>query len=599
MNVIMSNVPKNLQWIDLIFKDFVDRSLELEGYGFGNIDQINSEVLEYPYLWVDPDRTRVIRNTSPKSGFSAMEVEIEVIVADKLRSDVTNEVETISDVNEIILSAITELSQHPYYVKNNVSLSRDIDIVNEWRRNDDIVNRAVARLTLRWPFSYTYCSQPVIYTGLTPSSFSCDPADISNSDFSYSNTIPSGGSLVLPDIDITNTDSDLIDTIPSVVNYTIQDVDWTDSDGSTYSTPYGQSIVATPCGAAEVQLIVYDNLVEFNPLTQSTWGDNVYLYPTATGFTPTEYTYYVPNESGYYDIFTSSTYFEWDIEAAGNYQLMVIASDGTNQAVGTYDFEAIGLPLDYVKSCISSALAFKPLLSSFTASIVNIRRSSDNASSDFTYDELIDGTALTFVGSGNIGFLTRIYDQSGNGREIFQTIAGWQGIIIESNDFVRDSAGNITYRNQNGTQAMRTYGHMKSSDNNLVMMGTEINAITSGFQGWLFTFAGNPAVGVYSNIPTATTPATTNTGFPDYYGNGNPIIDQRGPLGVHILGNLAITSIVNADYVGVAWRSNDAATILLYGDTSSKFSFMITSNNFDDTERALLEEKMNDLYGYY
>jgi len=245
------------------------------------------------------------------------------------------------------------------------------------------------------------------------------------------------------------------------------------------------------------------------------------------------------------------------------------------------------------------ACAFKPIISSFNGSIVNIRRSSDNASSDFTYTELLDGTALAFVGSGNIGYLTRVYDQSGNDREIFQTTANYQGIIIESNDFVRDSAGNITYRNQNGVQAMRTYGHLRSSDNNLVMLGTEINAITTGAQAWLFTYAGNPAVGVYSNNPAETTTATTNTGTPDYYGNGNILVPQRGPLGVHLIGNLAITSIVNANYVAVQWRFNDNETIMLYGDTSSKFSFMITSNNFDDTERELLEEKMNDLYGYY
>jgi len=77
------------------------------------------------------------------------------------------------------------------------------------------------------------------------------------------------------------------------------------------------------------------------------------------------------------------------------------------------------------------------------------------------------------------------------------------------------------------------------------------------------------------------------------------LVPQRGPLGVHLIGNLAITSIVNANYVAVQWRFNDNETIMLYGDTSSKLSFMITSNNFDDTERQLLEEKMNDLYGYY
>lgn len=368
----------------------------------------------------------------------------------------------------------------------------------------------------------------------------------------------------------------------------------------TYIDLYATSGGDIPGGSSgEVDLVVYDNLIDQNTLTQSNWGDTVYLYPTPSGFTPTEYTYYVPNESGYYDIFTSSSSFEWNIEAAGNYEITVIASDGTNQAIDTYDFEAIGLPLDYIKSNISMACAFKQIISSFNGSIVNIRRSSDNASSDFTYAELLDGTALTFVGAGNIGYLTRIYDQSGNGRVIFQTVAGYQGIIIESNDFVRDSAGNITYRNQNGVQAMRGVGTMVNSDSNLVMMGTEINAITSGAQAWLFSYSGNPAVGVYSNNPAVTTSATTNTGTPDYYGNSFVIPNQRGPLGVHILGNLAITSIVNGDYNNVGWRFNDNTTILLYADTSSKFSFMIASNNFDDTERELLEEKMNDLYGYY
>ena len=421
----------------------------------------------------------------------------------------------------------------------------------------------------------------------------CPDALITNSGSTYSATVVGGGALQLPNITITNSTGDTITTIPSVVDYVIPDVNWTDSNLIPQTTEYGQPIVCTPIAIESVFLNVSD--------TTPDYGDSITLTATSTNFTPTSYTFYVPITFGGYSAVTqtSSTY-TWNVNFIGTGSTFVTATDNSNIiSSSATTIEVSGLPLDYIKSNISSALAFKPIISSFTGSIVNIRRSSDNSASDFTYAELLDGTALSFVGAGNIGYLTRIYDQSGNNRDIFQTTANYQGIIIESNDFVRDSAGNITYRNQNGIQAMKTYGHMKSSDNNLVMLGTEINAITSGPQGWLFTYAGNPAVGVYSANPAETTNATTNTGTPDYYGNSFVIPNQRGPLGVHILGNLAITSIFNGNYNNSSWRFNDNATILLYADTSSKFSFMITSNNFDDAERQLLEEKMNDLYGYY
>jgi len=189
-----------------------------------------------------------------------------------------------------------------------------------------------------------WCSLPINYTGITPPPFTCEPVTIFNSNLSFTYSVPSGGNYELPDMIIESTGTAFSDTAPSVSTYTINDIIWTDSDGLTYSAEYGSDIVATPCVGAEVSLIVYDNLVDFNPLTQSNWGDNVYLYPTPSNFTPTLYTYYVPNESGYYDIFTSSTYFEWNIEAAGDFELMVVASDGINEAVATYNFEAIGLP---------------------------------------------------------------------------------------------------------------------------------------------------------------------------------------------------------------------------------------------------------------
>jgi len=88
-------------------------------------------------------------------------MEVDISVADKLRADQDNYVETISDVNEILMQLVGELTDQRYYIENKVSLIGDINIENDWEQNDDIVNRATATITFRWPFTYTVCNIPV------------------------------------------------------------------------------------------------------------------------------------------------------------------------------------------------------------------------------------------------------------------------------------------------------------------------------------------------------------------------------------------------------------------------------------------------------
>lgn len=154
--------PKNIQWLDRIIRSFVSRHHNLRGYGFGMKSNSISEVLEYPYCWMVPTRTRVLSNDrTNKSGYSVTEITLEISISDKLLSDKTNNVDTISDVNEILMSLVGELANESYYVANNVSLVGDIDVENEWEYNDDIVNVSTATLTFRVPFNYQPCNIPV------------------------------------------------------------------------------------------------------------------------------------------------------------------------------------------------------------------------------------------------------------------------------------------------------------------------------------------------------------------------------------------------------------------------------------------------------
>lgn len=64
--------------------------------------------------------------------------------------------------------------------------------------------------------------------------------------------------------------------------------------------------------------------------------------------------------------------------------------------------------------------------------VVRVRRSSDNAESDFTATQVSDGTLASWVGAGNNGFVRTWYDQSGNARNAGQTTTANQPQVVSN-----------------------------------------------------------------------------------------------------------------------------------------------------------------------
>ena len=88
---------------------------------------------------------------------------------------------------------------------------------------------------------------------------------------------------------------------------------------------------------------------------------------------------------------------------------------------------------------LAPALAYS--LRSFDSSadpnVVNVRRSSDSATSNFKASEVSDGTLTTWVGSGNDGYVTTWYDQGGTNHAA-QATASSQPKIVESGVLVTE-----------------------------------------------------------------------------------------------------------------------------------------------------------------
>jgi len=73
--------------------------------------------------------------------------------------------------------------------------------------------------------------------------------------------------------------------------------------------------------------------------------------------------------------------------------------------------------------------------------VVRVRRDTgggagDNDEEDFTASGISSGALVDFVGSGNDGFVSKWYDQSGNGRDAVQPTSGSQPKIVSSGSLV-------------------------------------------------------------------------------------------------------------------------------------------------------------------
>ena len=86
----------------------------------------------------------------------------------------------------------------------------------------------------------------------------------------------------------------------------------------------------------------------------------------------------------------------------------------------------------------AAAYSLRSLDPALDPTVVNVRRSNDNSTSDFTASEVSDGTLASWVGGGNDGYVVTWYDQSGNSEDATQASSGSQPKIVNSGTLVTE-----------------------------------------------------------------------------------------------------------------------------------------------------------------
>ena len=85
----------------------------------------------------------------------------------------------------------------------------------------------------------------------------------------------------------------------------------------------------------------------------------------------------------------------------------------------------------------AAAYSLRKLKDDFTGDVVEVRRSSDDATQSFTAAEVADGKLESWVGAGNDGHVKTWYDQSGNTNDAVQTDAAKQPKIVEGGNLLK------------------------------------------------------------------------------------------------------------------------------------------------------------------
>jgi len=173
---------------------------------------------------------------------------------------------------------------------------------------------------------------------------------------------------------------------------------------------------------------------------------------------------------------------------------------GLTDIVGTAAFSGL---LD-TYSGATAAYSVRRLSSSYTGNLIRVRRSSDNAEQDISYDlnNVLDETALlAFVGA-NDGFVTTWYDQSGNTRNATNTTANKQPKIVSAGSILtQNSKPNINFTAQ------------------CLKIGTQVNLNAASY----ITFAGkSSSTAAYSSAGILNYDASDDPSLRFGAGSGNP-----------------------------------------------------------------------------
>lgn len=184
-----------------LLRDFSDNHYILKSYGNGEpwelVENAQHLDLEYPMMWVQDQPNNAVKGEVSfkfRVFFLNQVATLKEKTTTTLKATNINEVK--SDMRQCALDLIGYLAQDTNYPE--LELDRNVNIVSFVDDFNDKLTGWYIDINIKQVFRFSACNIPM--SGITPPpSSGCDDATVENSDSSYSNTVASGGTLILPD----------------------------------------------------------------------------------------------------------------------------------------------------------------------------------------------------------------------------------------------------------------------------------------------------------------------------------------------------------------------------------------------------------------
>ncbi len=242
------------------------------------------------------------------------------------------------------------------------------------------------------------------------------------------------------------------------------------------------------------------------------------------------------------------------------------------------------------------AYSLRRLSINYTSNLIRVRRSGDNAESNFTYDtsNVLDTAAVQSFcvagGGTQHGYIVTWYDQSGNAQNLIQATAASQPQIVSSGSIILD---NLKPAAQfSGAQNITKSFSAKSQPQSIFSVTKNTTASFGGTFGDNFQQANRPGVG-YFFIASAIGNVTVHTA------NSNQIVTS------YILDGANSKTRINAGSQQTGNASTQTQTALTIG-SGNYFGFMsgfaqelIQWGSNQNSNESAIRTLMNDYYAVY